>query len=60
MATEQRQLARLQWRVTTLCVLRAGLRGRYHLVRPPQAYRYPGAKWEAEQYRARVMERLAP
>jgi len=34
MADEQRHLARLRWRVTEMCVLRAWSRGRRHLALP--------------------------
>lgn len=35
MAERQRRLVRLKLRATELCVLRAHLRGRFHLARPP-------------------------
>ncbi|MFC1612152.1 hypothetical protein ACFL6C_14405 [Myxococcota bacterium] len=60
MSREQRQLVGLQRRVTELCVLRAGLRGRYHLRKPVRAGSYPGMKWDADTYRNAVMERIAP
>jgi hypothetical protein len=59
MAAEQQQLVRLKHRATGLCVVRAAVRGRLHLTRPPRDGS-PGTKWDAEAYRSRVMERLAP
>jgi hypothetical protein len=60
MAVEQQQLVRSKRRATELCVLRAGLRGRFHLTLPPPDSGSPGTKWDAGAYRSRVMERLAP
>jgi len=54
MADEQRHLARLRWRVTELCVLRAWSRGRRHCARLPDATDEEGAAWHAK-----VAERVA-
>jgi hypothetical protein len=53
MADEQRRLARLRWRVTELCVLRAWSRGRRHCA----ASRPAGE--EGDAWHAKIAERVA-
>ena len=53
MADEQRHLARLRWRVTELCVLRAWSRGKRHCGQRPDAAD-EGAAWHAK-----IAERVA-
>lgn len=60
MGGEQCRLLFLKRRVTELCILRAALRGRYHLRRPLRAGSYPNMKWDADTYRDKVVERIAP
>lgn len=60
MGEHQQRLVKLKLRVTELCVVRAALRGRYHLRKPLRAGSYPGMKWDADTYRNRVVERIAP
>lgn len=59
MADEQRALARLARRVTDLCILRARMRGRWHVEREPRHLRGSGAVWDREAYHARIAERVA-
>lgn len=58
MAPTQWELHKLQSRATDLCVLRARMRGRYHLRIAPRAYRDSGATWDQERYHAKIAERL--
>ena len=52
MAEHQRRLGHLRWRATELCVLRARLRGRYHIAAmTPEG--------EREEYHATVAARVA-
>jgi hypothetical protein len=55
MADEQRELAELRVRITRLCVLRAFLRGKVHICRPPRG----ATEWDGAAYHARVAERAA-
>ena len=59
MAEEQQKLAALQWRITRLCILRARVRGRYHLAIPPRKWRDPASEWNQEQFHAKIAERMA-
>jgi hypothetical protein len=59
MADEQRALARLARRMTDLCILRARLRGRWHVTAVPRSHRQAGAAWDREGYNARIAERVA-
>lgn len=56
MADEQRRLARLRWRVTELCVLRAWTRGRVHVTRAPRG---SGEAWDGAEWHAKIAERVA-
>ena len=57
MAAEQRELCRLRQRATELCVLSAFSRGKLHVKRAPHGAPTP---FDAQQYHARIAERLAP
>ena len=59
MADEQRHLARLRWRVTELCVLRAWSRARRHVTKAPRSVTDSGATWDGEAWHARIAERVA-
>ena len=59
MAEEQRQLVRLRRRITGLCILRAFLRGRFHLVKALREGAFPDMKWDRERWHAEVAERVA-
>lgn len=59
MAPTQWQLLKLQARATALCVLRARLRGRYHLRVAPRPYRDSGLAWDQERYHAEIADKLA-
>jgi hypothetical protein len=59
MADEQRALARLARRMTELCILRARLRGRWHVSAAPRALRRDGETWDRDAYHARIAERVA-
>jgi hypothetical protein len=59
MADEQRQLARLARRMTELCILRARMRGRWHVTTAPRDIRDSGAAWDREAHHARIAERVA-
>jgi hypothetical protein len=59
MAPTQWELLKLQARATGLCVLRARMRGRYHLTIAPRSYRDSGTTWDQERYHAKIAERLA-
>src|SRR5262249_13585668 len=59
MADEQRALARLARRMTELCILRARLRGRWHVTAAPRDLRHAGAAWDREAHHARIAERVA-
>ena len=52
MADEQRRLLRLAWRATELCVLRARMRGRWHV-------QQADADWDRDAWHARIAERVA-
>ena len=67
MAHQQRQLLALKDKATQLCILRAYLRGRYHLQRPPrriaatapwdrQAFHRTAAAHAADRYQLFVAE----
>ena len=58
MADEQRRLARLRWRATELCVLRAWTRGKRHVTKAPRAGG-GDASWDGEAWHARIAERVA-
>lgn len=59
MAPRQWELIKLQRRATELCVLRARLRGRFHLNVAPRPYRDAGVAWDQEGYHAKIAERVA-
>jgi hypothetical protein len=59
MADEQRRLARVARRVTDLCILRARMRGRWHVTTPPRDLRGPGASWDRDAFHARIADRVA-
>jgi hypothetical protein len=59
MAPTQWEIIKLQARATDLCVLRARLRGRYHLKIAPRAIRDAGLAWDQEKYHARIADKLA-
>jgi hypothetical protein len=58
MADEQRHLARVRWRVTELCVLRAWTRGKRHVTKAPRAIADAGAEWDRDAWHARIAERV--
>lgn len=60
MQSEQRTLVQFKRLVTELCVLRAALRGRYHVLAPLRAGSYLGMRWDKDAYRNQVLERIAP
>lgn len=55
MADEQRKLARLRWRVTELCVLRAWTRERVHVTTAPRG---SGEGWDRDAWHAKIAERV--
>jgi hypothetical protein len=57
MASEQRALAALKEKATLLCILRAYLRGRHHLRRPPRRGYSPGSGWDPVAYHRDAAER---
>ena len=59
MADEQRRLARLRWRATELCVLRAWMRGKRHVTKEPRAGGGSAVEWDGEAWHARIAERVA-
>jgi hypothetical protein len=59
MAEHQARYVKLRRRATDLCILRARLRGKYHLGRPLREGAYPGMQWDREAFHARVAERTA-
>ena len=59
MADDQRHLARLRWRATELCVLRAWTRGNRHVTKAPRAIADAGADWDCDAWHARIAERVA-
>lgn len=59
MGPRQWELHKLQRRATELCVLRARLRGRYHLSVAPRAFRDAGLAWDQEGYHAKIAGKLA-
>lgn len=59
MAAHQRALVRLRRETTELCVLRAWLRGRFHLRKPLREGAWPGMVWNQARYHADVAERVA-
>jgi hypothetical protein len=59
MAQTQWELLKLQHRATELCILRARLRGRYHLKVAPRPIRDAGLAWDQERHHAQVADRLA-
>lgn len=56
---EQRALHSLRRRTTELCILRARLRGRFHLQAPPRSIRDAGLDWDQEQFHAQIAVRVA-
>lgn len=56
MAVEQKHLAALKRKATGLCILRALLRGKHHLQRPPRGFT---GEWLAESYHRQVAEQTA-
>lgn len=59
MADDQRTLIALKLRATHLCILRALLRGKYHLQRPMRRGWTPGSTWNREQFHREVAEQTA-
>lgn len=59
MAEEQRALARLRRRITDLCVLRAHLRGRYHLQHAPREGAAADSAWDRDAWHADAATRVA-
>ena len=59
MADEQYEHVLLRRRITSLCILSASLRGRYHLSKPLREGAYPGMKWDRAEYHARVAASVA-
>lgn len=59
MGTVQQELHRLRRRTTELCILRARLRGRYHLSKPMRDGSFEGMEWNQERYHALVAARIA-
>jgi hypothetical protein len=54
MASVQRALLASRRRTTERCVLRAWLRGRFHLEKPLREGSYPGMEWDRRRYHQRV------
>lgn len=59
MGPRQWELIKLQKRATDLCVLRARLRGRFHLRVAPRPVRDAGLAWDQEGYHAKIAAKLA-
>lgn len=59
MGPKQWELHKLQRRATELCVLRARLRGRYHIKAAPRMFRDAGLTWDQERYHAKIAGKLA-
>jgi len=59
MADEQQRLCRVRRKVTELLVLRARLRGRWHVTSAPRALRDAGATWDREAWHAKIADRVA-
>lgn len=59
MADVQRAHVRARRRATELYILRAWLRGRFHLRAPLREGAFPGMEWDAERYHRQVAERAA-
>jgi hypothetical protein len=58
MAPEQRELLALKEKATLLCILRAFLRGRRHLLAPRRGAS-PGTRWDPEAYHRQAAEHAA-
>ena len=56
MADEQRKLARLRWRVTELCVLRAWTREKVHVTNAPRG---SADDWDRAAWHSKIAERVA-
>ncbi|MCB9594847.1 MAG: hypothetical protein H6719_19150 [Sandaracinaceae bacterium] len=59
MADAQRALARCRRRATRLLILRAWLRGRFHLASPPRDGWSPTMTWDRERHHRLVAETVA-
>jgi len=59
MKDEQHMLARVRWRTTELCILRAAARGKRHVPRPPRAWGYTPDARELDAWHAAVAARVA-
>jgi hypothetical protein len=59
MGDVQRALLRSRRRATELCVLRAHLRGRYHLTKSPRDGSSPAAVWNVAVHHAEIAARVA-
>ena len=59
MGETQKALVRCRRRTTELCVLRAWLRGRFHLQKPLREGAYPGMEWDRERWHRLTAERAA-
>lgn len=59
MASEQRTLLALKLRATHLCILRAYLRGRYHLQQPMRCDATADGDWDRETHHREIAEQTA-
>ncbi|APR82123.1 Hypothetical protein A7982_07472 [Minicystis rosea] len=59
MADEQRRLARTSRHVTELCILRARMRGRWHVTTVPRELRGSSDAWDRVGHHAKIAERVA-
>ncbi|MEM9194789.1 MAG: hypothetical protein AAGF12_36765 [Myxococcota bacterium] len=59
MADTQQKLVACRRRTTRLCILRAWLRGKFHLQRPLREGAYPGMEWHQERYHRLVAAQVA-
>jgi hypothetical protein len=59
MAAEQRALWALKDDATMLYILRAHLRGRFHLQQPPRRSSWPGMTWDQLEFHRQAAERAA-
>ena len=59
MADTQRALLRARRRTTELNILRAHLRGRHHLTRPPRGATASATTWNQAAYNSQIAARVA-
>lgn len=59
MRDAQRALVACRRRTTSLCILRAWTRGRFHLQKPLREGAYPTMTWDRERYHELVAQKTA-